>query len=96
VNRPRHDGSRAWGGTARLEDVQAELGEIEALDCEVDDLTALLRGRLSPEQFRLVWALPDATERLAAAEQLLREGRLVNRPGRPCPCSCELAVDGEG
>ena len=60
----------------RLEDVRADVGEIEAIDRRVNDLTAALRARLTPEQFRLVWALRDAAECLAAAEGLLR-GRLL-------------------
>jgi hypothetical protein len=67
-----------FGDLARLEDVRAELGEIEALAREIDDLTAALRARLTPGQFRLAWALRDATERLAVAEELLRERRLAD------------------
>jgi hypothetical protein len=66
------------GDTARLEDVRAELGEIEAIAREIDDLTAVLRARLTPGQFRLAWALRDAVERLAVAEGLLRERRLAD------------------
>ena len=35
----------------------------------------MLRARLAPGDFRLVWELRDAVERLALAEELLRERR---------------------
>jgi hypothetical protein len=89
---PGHDAPPALGDTARLEDVRAELGEIEAVAREIDDLTALLRARLTPEQFRLAWALRDATERLAVAEELLRARRLVDTMARHLPGSAPAVL----
>ena len=84
---PGPDAMPALGDTARLEDVRAELGEIEAIAREIDDLMAVLRARLTPEQFRLAWALRDAGERLAIAEELLRERRLADDLARHLPGS---------
>lgn len=80
----------AWGATVPLAAVREDLAVIEALDREIADLTAVLRSRLSPEQFRLVWALRDAVERVGIAESLLREGRPAAgtlERGRECTCS---------
>ena len=60
-------------GTAPLADVRADLEAVETLIHEIDDLTALLRVHLPPEQFKLVWCLRDAVERLGIAEDILRE-----------------------
>ena len=84
---PGHDAPPALGDTARLEDVRAELGELEAIAREIDDLTAVLRARLTPEQFRAAWALRDAVERLAIAEALLRDRRLADSLARHLPGS---------
>ena len=73
------------GDQARLEDVRAELAEIEALDRRVDDLMAALRARLPAGEFRLVWALRDATECLVTAELILRDRRLARYLAREFP-----------
>src|SRR5207244_291776 len=70
-----------------LGEVQAELEPIEALALEIGDLTAMLRALLSPEQFRLVWSLQDAVERLGLAEGILREHRLIDGLARHLPDS---------
>jgi hypothetical protein len=75
------------GDTAPLEDVRAELEEIEAVAGTIGDLTALLQARLTPEHFRLVWELRDAVERLALAEQLLLGRRLADELARRLPGS---------
>jgi hypothetical protein len=64
-----------------------ELEEIEALDRQIADLTTLLRAHLTPEHFRLVWALRDAVERLAIAEELLRDRRLADELAHHLPGS---------
>jgi hypothetical protein len=105
-----HAGSHAvpaLGDLARLGDVRAELAEIEALSRQADDLSAALRARLAPEDYRLVWSLRDAFERLALAERLLRDRRLADELARRLPSRSpvlramrrrllpdELAVDG--
>jgi len=70
---------RGQGGHLRdtlpLEAVHAEIEEIERTASSIEDLTAVLRARLAPGDFRLVWELRDAVERLALAEELLRERR---------------------
>jgi len=68
-----------------LEQVQAELGPIEAMEWEVQDLTALLRSCLSPEHFRLVWALCDAVERLGMADALWQRQRFLDDLARHLP-----------
>ena len=70
----------ALSETMPLAAVRADLEAIEALDREIDDLTALLQVRLAPEQFKLVWSLRDAVERLGIAEGILRERRLAADP----------------
>jgi hypothetical protein len=95
------------GDTAPLDAVRAELDAIEAHAREVGDLTTGLRARLAPADFRLVWALRDAVERLALAEGLLRDRWLADELARHLPASSpalralrrrlladELAVDG--
>lgn len=65
------------GQLAPLPAVQAELTVIDSLSLEIQDLTDLLHARLSPELFRLVWALRDAVEKLGLGEAELRERHLV-------------------
>jgi hypothetical protein len=78
------------GDTAPLAAVYADLEAIEALDREIGDLTAVLRARLTPEQFKLVWALRDAVERLEIAEGILRERQPAGGPVQP-PRACAHA-----
>ncbi len=59
--------------SAGLAAVREELAEVEALEDEVRHRGAHLRTVLPPAQFRLVWALLDAQERLGLAERLLAE-----------------------
>ena len=71
-------GARSSGGhglraTADLIAMRADLAEIEALEDERRHRLAHLRALLPPEQFRLVWALLDAQERLGLAAQLQAE-----------------------
>jgi len=68
-----------------LEQVQTELEPIEAIEREVRDLTAVLRARLSPEHFRLVWALRDAVERLGMADALWRQRLFLDDLARHLP-----------
>ena len=73
-----HSGARSadrhrLGATADLAAVRAELAAVEALEDEVCRRAAHLRVVLPPGQFRLVWALLDAQERLGLAERLLAE-----------------------
>ena len=63
----------------------AELREIEALERQISDLVSVLRARLEPAQFQLVWALQDAVERLGLADALLREQQLVDALARHWP-----------
>jgi hypothetical protein len=70
---------------APLDEVRAEIEEIEALGRRISDLTAVLRARLTPEHFRLAWALRDAVESLAIAEGLLRDRRLAGHLTRHLP-----------
>jgi hypothetical protein len=58
--------------------VQAELEAIDSLNSEIQDLTGLLRDRLSPELFSLVWSLRDAVEKLGLCEAELRERHLID------------------
>ena len=84
----RHTGDRprpALGDLARLGDVRTELAEIEALNRQADTLTAALRARLTPEDFRLVWSLCDAIECCALAEGLLRDRWLADLLARTLP-----------
>ena len=76
---------QALGDLMRLGDVRTELAEIEALNWQADDLTAALRARLAPEDFRLVWSLRDAVERCALAEELLRDRWLADELTRHLP-----------
>jgi hypothetical protein len=68
----------ALGRTVPLAAVRRELEKVEALERELAARGAELRALLSPEQVRLVWALRDAEQRLALAEQDLRAQRLVD------------------
>jgi hypothetical protein len=77
------------GDTVPLAAVRADIEVIEALDREIIHLTALLQARLSPEQFKLVWSLRDAVERVAIAEGLLRERLPAAEPVRHVrECAC--------
>jgi len=73
------------GDMASFHDVQAELGPIESLAHEIRDLTTALQASLPPEQFRLVWKLRDAVERLALAEEVLHEQHLLDSLIRHLP-----------
>lgn len=66
------------GDLARLADVATELEKIETLDRQAQSLTALLRGRLSEPEFKLVWKLVDTLEQLTLAERVMGERRLLN------------------
>jgi hypothetical protein len=70
-----------------FEGVRTEIEEIEEIDRCIGDLTALLRARLAPEDFRFVWELRDAVERLAVAERLLLDWRLADELVRHLPRS---------
>ncbi len=61
----------ALADTVPLAEVRADLARLEALHDEVAHRLTLLRAALPPEQFRLVWALLDAQERLGLVERLL-------------------------
>jgi len=97
------------GDTVPLEDVRAEIEEIEGIAEAIGGLTALLRARLTPEHFRLVWELQDAVECLGLAERQLLERRLADELAHHLPRSSaamrvlrrhlpgdELAIDGTG
>jgi hypothetical protein len=73
---PACDPSFALGSLVSFESVKTELAPVDALSREVDDLTGVLQARLAPDQFRLVWSLRDAVERLALADEMLR-GRVL-------------------
>ena|SRR6266542_552375 len=75
------------GDLVPLNDVPVEFEEIEAFSHHIDELTALLRARLTPELFRLVWALLDAVECRAVAEQFLHEQRLTDSLAHHLPVS---------
>ena len=75
----------ALGRTVPLGAVRRELEVVEGLERELTARGAELRALLSPEQARLVWALWDAEQRLALAEQDLRARRLVDALVRPLP-----------
>ncbi len=79
------DSKRALGRTVPLAAVRRELEVVEALERELTARGAALRALLSPEQARLVWALWDAEQRLALAEQDLRARRLVDALVRDFP-----------
>lgn len=81
------DPSFALGHLVPLEAVEAELIPLDALSREVDDLTSVLQSRLSPDQFRLVWSLRDAVERLALADEVLRERVLIDLLAQHLPDS---------
>ena len=77
-----HGGARSADGhgleaTADLAAMREDLAEVEALEDELRHRVAHLRAVLPPAQFRLVWALLDAQERLGLAEQLLAGHRAV-------------------
>ncbi len=75
----------ALGRTVPLTAVRGELAAVESLERELTARGAALRALLSPEQARLVWALWDAEQRLALAEQDLRARRLVDALVRDLP-----------
>ena len=54
-----------------LATVRASLADLEGLEREIAARTAHLRATLSPEQFRLVWAVLGAEQRRAIVEQQL-------------------------
>ncbi len=85
----RHDDvSAAFGHTVPLAAVRDDLEAVEAaeaLEREVAARSAKVRMLLSPEQVRSVWALRDAEQRLALAEQDLREHSLVDGLARHLP-----------
>ena len=76
------EGSSFQARLADLAVVRTELAEVEALEDEVRQRAARLRAVLPPEQFRLVWALLDAQERLGLAERLLAENQVTKPPER--------------
>lgn len=82
-----HDESTAEPPAAlgRTVPLAAVRGELEALEREFTARGAELRALLSPEQARLVWALWDAEQRLALAEQDLRARRLADALVRDLP-----------
>ncbi len=73
------------GNTAPLAAVRGDLAALEVLEWEVAARAAALRALLSPEHARLVWALRDAEQRLALADQDLREHALVDEVARHLP-----------
>jgi hypothetical protein len=74
-------------GLVPLSVVQEELEPIETLTREIGDLTGILRAVLAPDQFKLVWSLRDAVERLALAEELLGERQMLDALARHLPAS---------
>ena len=68
--------------TRPLGAVRADLHAIEQHARDIDHITARLHASLSPEHFRLVWALRDTVEALALAEGILREQHLASRLAR--------------
>ena len=78
--------------TLPLEAVRTELEGAERLAQTVRDLTRLLEVRLAPDEFRLVWALRDAVEQLALADELLRRAQLANVLARYLPPSAPAHV----
>ena len=64
---------------ADLAIVRADLAAIEAIEDELRQRLAHLRATLPLGQFRLVWALLDAQERLGLAERLLTERAATGR-----------------
>ena len=69
--------------------VQKELEPIETLSREIGDLTGLLKVVLTADQFKLVWSLRDAVERLALAEELLREREMLDALAQHLPASAD-------
>lgn len=69
--------------------VQEELEPVETLSREIGDLTGLLKIVLTPDQFKLVWSLCDAIERLALAEELLRERAALDALAQHLPASAD-------
>ncbi len=64
---------------ADLAVVRADLAAIEAIEDELRHRLAHLRAMLPLGQFRLVWALLDAQERLGLAERLLADRAATGR-----------------
>src|SRR4051812_30872034 len=79
--------SLSIGPVEMLAAVRADLTHSEMLNREIEDLTTLLQARLSAGQFRLVWSLRDAVERLALVDEMLRERELVEVLARHLPSS---------
>jgi hypothetical protein len=78
------------GDTASVDPADAahaELRLVETLAEEIQVLTATLQGSLPSEEFGLVCQLRDAVGRLALAEEMLRERRLLDRLSRHLPGS---------
>ena len=73
------------GELVPLEEARADLQTLETLEREVAALVSVLRDTLPPEQFRLVWALRDAEERLELEERDVRERHLVEGLARRFP-----------
>jgi hypothetical protein len=69
--------------------VQEDLEPIETLSREIGDLTRLLKVVLTPNQFKLVWSLRDAVERLALAEELLRQRQMLDALVQHLPASAD-------
>ncbi|MCC6174728.1 MAG: hypothetical protein IT305_05435 [Chloroflexi bacterium] len=65
--------------TVLLSAVRFDLSQIEAIEDEVRLRQMRLRRELSAAQFRPVWALCDAEQRLALAERLLAERYFIER-----------------
>ena len=82
-------GPEALRGLVPLRVVQEELEPIETLGREIGDLTGLLKAVLAPDQFKLVWSLRDAVERLALAEELLRERQMLDALAQHLPASAD-------
>jgi len=95
------------GDITPVDDVRGQFELIESMSSEIRDLTVRLKARVKPEEFRLVWALRDAVERLAIAEEMARERQLIDGLAQHLPDAAdtiealgwhtlgeELAVDG--
>ncbi len=79
-------GPLAWlGPLAPLAEVRADLNTLEAIEDEIRQRVADLRAMLGADQYRLVWALQDAEQRLGLAERMLAERRFVEGLARCLP-----------